>query len=154
MRSLAVVWRCLPGYVSRVALGHGTRRCRLPSTRVRANRNHGICESILENVPGWGAGNTLVVLRGPDRTTEASQLCEHARTSGAAVREIAIRPGMATMAHAIDRHSGPGVSIVVLSDARLDLPPGTLQLAGTADVSPFDLWQDPAQITAGTLAAT
>lgn len=100
-------------------------------------------QNLLHDLPA----QPLLLLYGSHRTTEAGWLCAYARAAGLDVTLA----GAARKEHSIQRRLRPAAAsqptVFVLADMTLALPPGAVQLAGSPDVSPLDLWQPPQAIS-------
>lgn len=121
----------------------GGRAAGQPSARQRA-----VIKEILWSQPSLRGGGALLLLYCRDRTAEASWLCAYARAAGLPVRLAAVAPKALVIEKRMRAEATAGLSTFVLADMALNLIPGTIQLAGTAQVSPLELWQQPSLIAA------
>jgi hypothetical protein len=103
---------------------------------------------ILWSCPALVAGGDLVLIYTPGRVAEASWICAQARASQVTVRLNAV-PGTAQAVARKARALTPaGATMIVLADMTAQLPSSAIQLAGTATVSPVDLWRPAVSLAA------
>ncbi|WP_052849919.1 hypothetical protein [Streptomyces avicenniae] len=89
-----------------------------------------------------GARRVVVFLTGP-RSAEAGWLAAYLRAGGVTseVRAAGRWPVEQVESRAAAAAGEPGTAVLVLADGALRLPPAVVQLAGTDDDSPLDLWR-------------
>lgn len=130
-----------------------------PPTEPTASQKQAI-KDLLRRQPSLADDGPLHLLYSRHWAQQASWLCAFARAAGleatlAPVSASAANP--AGPASAFERRlrqaTAAGATAFALADLRLDLPPGSVQLAGTLDASPLDLWQPDAELEALTRAA-
>ncbi|MFR9722887.1 hypothetical protein ACL02R_05860 [Streptomyces sp. MS19] len=123
---------------------------RLPLTDRRRAALRGLLDGLLRD---RGAGRVVLFLAAP-RSAEAGWLAAYARAAGARaeVRAAGRWPAELLERRAAAEAGERATAVVVLADGALRLPPGVLQLAGTEDLSPLDLWRPDEEVEAAVAA--
>jgi hypothetical protein len=112
-----------------------------PPTERQKAALHAVVDTALRTADGLLP--RLVVLFEPQRSAEAAWVCAWARTRGATpvARSLARAHLPATAERAATAAGSDGDPVLVFADRTLRLPAGVVQLAGTEDTSPLDIWQ-------------
>jgi len=109
-------------------------------------------KDLLWRQPSLAGGGPLRLLYSRHWARHASWICAFARAAGLEAELVPV----AGPASAFERRLGQaaaGVTSFALANMALDLPAGTVQLAGMPGAPPLDLWQTDAAIEAATHAA-
>ncbi|HET7014318.1 MAG TPA: hypothetical protein VFI65_10430 [Streptosporangiaceae bacterium] len=107
---------------------------------------------LLRRQPSLVDGGPLRLLYSRHWARQASWICAFARAAGLEAELVPVA-GPASAFERRLRQAADGVTSFALANMALDLPAGTVQLAGVPGAPPLDLWQPDAAIEAAAVEA-